>query len=411
MASSFRQWESDPLFSAAEVVQDSADRMESLFRLVLHEQNLVQEDHTDQKLLKSVEYHWRDLATTLETAKWQLEDFEREVSLSATMDKSHTRENVISRHKQFIRAIREQILNVEKSLGDTSVGDLLKSTQGLNLDEQDRNGLQLFISGENPTELVPSHDLEDSNIMRRFLDPTAKSSLNGEIVEHNTGEIEISKMNGVVHLDHDFEFEDNKLRKVGSHYSEKLAFEAPSSVLETASDRHGEDGSWDLEANQATDKSFFHKNKLRGYYRRINVFGSLGNLWPPYRGRDRRSFTKRLKDGEEQRHSHSYDNASYGAQGKISKIHLFSSSQSAFQAVDISNTGCSDNVRYPGTLGCLILQCTLSAILFYSSAGGFCCLIAVSLVLIGYVSRATVDTETVPRYDDFIYDHVPVHHL
>lgn len=47
-------------------------RMESLFRLVLHEQNLVQEDHTDQKLLKSVEYHWRDLATTLETAKWQV---------------------------------------------------------------------------------------------------------------------------------------------------------------------------------------------------------------------------------------------------------------------------------------------------------------------------------------------------
>lgn len=47
-------------------------RMESLFRLLLHEQNLVQEDHTDQKLLKSVEYHWRDLATTLETAKWQV---------------------------------------------------------------------------------------------------------------------------------------------------------------------------------------------------------------------------------------------------------------------------------------------------------------------------------------------------
>ncbi|XP_058204912.1 uncharacterized protein LOC131318894 isoform X1 [Rhododendron vialii] len=332
MASSFRQWESDPLFSAAEVVQDSADRMESLFRLLLHEQNLVQEDHTDQKLLKSVEYHWRDLATTLETAKWQLEDFEREVSLSATMDKSHTRENVISRHKQFIRAIREQILNVEKSLGDTSVEDLLKSTRGLNLDEQDRNGLQLFISGENPTELVPSHDLEDSNILRRFLDPAAKSSLNGEIVEHNTEETEISKMNGVVHLDHNFEFEDNKLRKVGSHYSEKLAFEAPSSVLETASDRHGEDGSWDLEANQATDKSFFRKNKLRGYYRRINVFGSLGNLWPPYRGRDRRSFTKRLKDGEEQRHSHSYDNASYGAQGNLQQTSL-ASGYSYFQGL------------------------------------------------------------------------------
>lgn len=38
----------------------------------------------------------------------------------------------------------------------------------------------------------------------------------------------------------------------------------------------------------------------------------------------------------------------------------------------------------------------------YSSAQGFCCVIAVSLVLIGYVSRATVDTETVPCYGDFI---------
>lgn len=47
-------------------------RMESLFHLLLHEQNLVQEDHRDEKLINSVEYHWRDLATTLETAKWQV---------------------------------------------------------------------------------------------------------------------------------------------------------------------------------------------------------------------------------------------------------------------------------------------------------------------------------------------------
>lgn len=47
-------------------------RMESLFRLLLHEQNLVQEDHNDAKLVNSIEYHWRDLATTLETAKWQV---------------------------------------------------------------------------------------------------------------------------------------------------------------------------------------------------------------------------------------------------------------------------------------------------------------------------------------------------
>ncbi|KAK9289802.1 hypothetical protein L1049_007962 [Liquidambar formosana] len=107
MATTFHQWESDPLFSAAEVVQDSADRMESIFRLLLHEQSLVQGNRPDPKLLASIEYHRRDLATTLETAKWQLEDFEKAVSLSAITDKSRMREDVNSRHKQFIVAIRE----------------------------------------------------------------------------------------------------------------------------------------------------------------------------------------------------------------------------------------------------------------------------------------------------------------
>lgn len=72
MASSLHQWESDPLFAAAEVVQDSADRMESVFRLLLHELSLVQGDCPDLKLLVSIDCHKRDLATTLETAKWQV---------------------------------------------------------------------------------------------------------------------------------------------------------------------------------------------------------------------------------------------------------------------------------------------------------------------------------------------------
>lgn len=46
--------------------------MESIFRLLLHEQGLVQGHHSDPKLLTSIEYHRRDLATTLETAKWQV---------------------------------------------------------------------------------------------------------------------------------------------------------------------------------------------------------------------------------------------------------------------------------------------------------------------------------------------------
>ncbi|PQQ18403.1 hypothetical protein Pyn_23497 [Prunus yedoensis var. nudiflora] len=128
MASSLHQWESDPLFAAAEVVQDSADRMESVFRLLLHELSLIQGDCPDLKLLVSIYYHKRDLATTLETAKWQLEDFERAVSFSAVAGKPQLREDVISRHNQFIRAIREQILYVEKNLEGTSIGDPMRNT-------------------------------------------------------------------------------------------------------------------------------------------------------------------------------------------------------------------------------------------------------------------------------------------
>lgn len=69
---SLHKWESDPLFSAAEVVQDSTDRMESVYRLLLHEQGLVHAEHPDSRLLTSVNYHRRDLATILETTKWQV---------------------------------------------------------------------------------------------------------------------------------------------------------------------------------------------------------------------------------------------------------------------------------------------------------------------------------------------------
>jgi len=46
--------------------------MESLFRLVLHQQSLVQSEHPDPRFLSSIEYHKRDLAIILGTAKWQV---------------------------------------------------------------------------------------------------------------------------------------------------------------------------------------------------------------------------------------------------------------------------------------------------------------------------------------------------
>ncbi|KAK9985818.1 hypothetical protein SO802_030769 [Lithocarpus litseifolius] len=319
MGSSLNQWESDPLFPAAEVVQDSADRMESIFRLLLHEQSLVQVEHPDPKLLLSLDYHRRDLATTLETAKWQLEDFERAVNLSSMKDKSQMR--IISGHKQFVRAIREQIIHVEKNVEDTSLRVPMRNTEWVNLNEQDRDGLALFLSGGNPNENFNRYDSEDSSMLKRFIDPTTASSSKDSapgLIEHSSREIENLNINGVSHINPNLDpRKENNLRRVGSHYSTKLGFEAPDCLQETSCIRHGEDESWDLEANEHKPKNFFLENKLRGIQSRLNVFGFLNNLWTASMNRVTRNYTKRLKDGEEQRDSPTYIDVSHGAQDSI----------------------------------------------------------------------------------------------
>ncbi|XVF07669.1 hypothetical protein REPUB_Repub06bG0159700 [Reevesia pubescens] len=317
MGSSLLQWESDPLFSAAEVVQDSADRMESIFRLLLHEQSIVQGDYSDPKVLMSIGYHRRDLATILETAKWQLEDFERAVSSSARMDQSHSREDVISRHKQFIRAIREQINNVEKSLEEMAMGNPMKNSEWGNLNEQDRDGLALFLSGGNHNEHNHRHDLDDNDMLKRFLDPaTASCSTDAEIVGNACGEIEEVNMNGVGYNGHYYDsMKENNSRKVGSHYSIKLGLDAVDSFQESSRNRNAEDESYDLEASEGKPKSFFHENKLRGSSSRINLFGFFKNLWTAYGSRVPSNYIKRLKDGEEG-HSPLYIDASRAAQGQ-----------------------------------------------------------------------------------------------
>lgn len=47
-------------------------RVESIFRLLLHEDSLSKGYSPVMKLQHSIEYHKRDLATILETAKWQV---------------------------------------------------------------------------------------------------------------------------------------------------------------------------------------------------------------------------------------------------------------------------------------------------------------------------------------------------
>ncbi|KAG8374127.1 hypothetical protein BUALT_Bualt11G0098600 [Buddleja alternifolia] len=263
--------------------------MESIFRLLLHEQTLVQGDHVDNRVLSSIEYHRRDLATTLETAKWQLEDFERAVNVSAIADKSQVKQNVISRHKQFIGAIKEQIIHVEQSM-DTSGGNSLRN---MNLSEQDRDGLALFLSGEKPVKHIAYQVSEDNNSLRRFLDPAVPSTSKENIDEQNAGKTTSLNLKEIAYLDHNTELEET--------FPTKLDLEPSSSVQEANYGRYDEEGTWDLEANEANGKNYVQKNKLRNYYGRMNIFGSLGIFLSIYGSRARRSFTKRLKDGEEQR--------------------------------------------------------------------------------------------------------------
>ncbi|KAA3466894.1 Syntaxin-61-like protein [Gossypium australe] len=322
MESSLLQWESDPLFSAAEVVQDSADRMESFFRLLLHEKTLLQRDLPDPKLLTSIGYHTRDLATVLETAKWQLEDFERAVNSSARMDQSHSREHVISRHKQFIISIRGQINDVEKSLEDMEMGNPMKNSKWGNLNQQDRDGLALFLSGGNHNE----HDVGFD------LDPVSAScSTDAGIVANGCGEIEEVNTNGVAYSSHYYgSMKENNLRKVGSHYSIKLGVDAANSCNGNSQDR-----SLDLEASESKPKSSLHENKLRSSSSQINLFRFFNNLW----SRVPSNYTKRLKDGEV--HTPLHIDTSLAAQHSlvalVSNLILWSESLSQGQHIGLSS--------------------------------------------------------------------------
>ncbi|XP_026418620.1 uncharacterized protein LOC113314058 [Papaver somniferum] len=300
MSAAIREWESDPLFSAAEVVQDSADRMESMFRILLHEQSLDHGDATDPKLLSSMDYHRRDVVTALETTKWQLEDFERAVNLAEVSDSYRSREDAISRHKQFIRAIQAHISQVEKSLGDhRSAGDVAISKQWGNLDEQDRDGLALFLSGGNTNDHIKPYDSENSSIMRRFLDSTTAFDDNtDEIIELKSEENEESKVNGVMHTDRVFDSaKENNTRKVASNYPTRAGYEVSIAIHKCLGDEVVGGANWGLEGCESNAKSFFSRNKQRGSSW-LDILEVFNKYWSIYGSRMTRSFTKKRKDGE-----------------------------------------------------------------------------------------------------------------
>lgn len=137
MASSLDRWEKDPFFNAAEEVQESADRMESTYRTWIHATKNTSSMWNPNELR-------RDLLTTLGTAKWQLEEFEREVRLSYNRDLG---DDARTRHRDFITAIEEKIKKVEHAIDETNPPGRKASQTWVVLDEGEKDELALFLSG------------------------------------------------------------------------------------------------------------------------------------------------------------------------------------------------------------------------------------------------------------------------
>ncbi|WVZ98764.1 hypothetical protein U9M48_044155 [Paspalum notatum var. saurae] len=265
MAEGFGRWESDPLFPAAECVQDSADRMEGVYRLLLHERKVMQHGSSDAKFHAPIQYE-RDVITALGTTKWQLEQFEREVNAAAFSDKSKSRENAILKFRQFIRAIAEQISQVEESLESLRVGSS-RTPKHLYSSEYDGDGLASFLSGTKD-------------------DHAYNSTGTDEIVELKLDNVPL--VNGYHSTQEDTTYEQGNSEK-DVEGADRFKCSCGESACEGD---HNNNNMHSLDDADSVGRKLFCKNKLSRQYRSF-----IRNLW--FTKRDRESFTKRRKDGED----------------------------------------------------------------------------------------------------------------
>ncbi|XP_072987404.1 uncharacterized protein [Typha latifolia] len=142
MTTCFDRWEKDPFFSAAEEVQESTDRMESVYRRWIHERRAASDQASKRESFS--DELLADLRTALGTAKWQLEEFERAVRPNDAS--SSLQEDARSRHIQFLSAIGSQIAIVENSLRETNQKQGESTIAWVRLDEGERDELALFLS-------------------------------------------------------------------------------------------------------------------------------------------------------------------------------------------------------------------------------------------------------------------------
>uniref|UniRef100_A0A1J3CK24 Syntaxin 6/10/61 N-terminal domain-containing protein n=1 Tax=Noccaea caerulescens TaxID=107243 RepID=A0A1J3CK24_NOCCA len=137
VANSFDLWQKDVFFSAAEEVQESADIMESAYRLWIKEKREGRVSYESDELCK-------ELQAALSTAKWQLEEFERAVRLSHRQCRDDT---TLSRHKQFVTAIENQIYRVQSALQEALSENGKQPLRWVDLNKEERDDLAMFLSG------------------------------------------------------------------------------------------------------------------------------------------------------------------------------------------------------------------------------------------------------------------------
>ncbi|KAH9322106.1 hypothetical protein KI387_016745, partial [Taxus chinensis] len=331
MTADLYRWEIDPFFTAAEDVQDSADRMESTYRTWLHDRFLVEANPTDMELANSFEFRRRELLIAIGTAKWQLEDFERAVKATAPNVNVYSREDSLSRHMRFIAAIENQIAGIEKALQDSAINDGNGSMQWVDLDDQERDDLAMFLSGGGPCK---------SSLVRSIRRNSSEQQIKGKFATHtdlqepkemvelrldNTplfyGETGQSKLQGAMHPDTDrvcaLDNNVNGFIETGStgkdsDFGEELCQRAS----ETRDDCHAgrsterstghkrsasagaEFGAWKIAIadNDIGERSY--DSTSEHFAKGFNLRGFLSNLKFPSKFKVSRSGMKRWKDGE-----------------------------------------------------------------------------------------------------------------
>ncbi|KAL3819551.1 hypothetical protein ACJIZ3_005456 [Penstemon smallii] len=177
VANSFDLWQKDTFFSAAEEVQQSADIMESAYRTWLRarREGLIPQ-HLDELE--------RELQMALGTAKWQLEEFERAVHTSY---RNNGNDITITRHKQFVSAIEDQIFRVETALKESFNVDK-KPFCWVNLDEEECDDLARFLSGT--PETSQRNQEKDTRVKNNIMN--GHSSLSSENQGKSFGDIATS---------------------------------------------------------------------------------------------------------------------------------------------------------------------------------------------------------------------------